>query len=325
MKFAAQQGQPMPRTTRPKSRARSVRKTTAKGTAPTAGSAGARIVSRPVQSPIPLYVLSDSTGNLARHMVTTFLTQFPLNAFQLQVTPFIGEQGRLAEALATIAKTPGIVFHAVVSPQFKAELSRQCDQMNVACCDLTGPTVDFLAHVAGIQPHEDEQLLHRVDPVYVGRINAMSFTLEHDDGLGLDSLGEADVVLAGVSRTGKTPTSVYLAMQGYRVANVALAAEAPVPQQLRQLPRRKAVGLIIEPAHLADIRGRRERAWNMAPSPYSHVRRVRQEIEWSRRLFRELNMPMLDVTEQAIEETAARVLDLLGLTEPALRSDKGLS
>lgn len=279
----------------------------------------------PLASPIPLYILSDSTGNLARHMVNTFMTQFPPETFQVQVRPFIGEQERRDEALTSIADRPGIVFHAVVSPQLKSELSKRCEQMNVACCDLTGPTVDFLASAAEIAPLSDEQLLHRVDPIYVGRINAMSFTLEHDDGLGLDSLGEADVVLAGVSRTGKTPTSVYLAMQGYRVANVALAAEAPVPQQLRQLPRRKAVGLIIEPSHLADIRGRRERAWNMAPSPYSDVRRVRQEIEWSRRLFRELNMPVLDVTEQAIEETAARVLDLLGLTEPAKRADMGLS
>jgi regulator of PEP synthase PpsR (kinase-PPPase family) len=279
----------------------------------------------PLTTPIPLYILSDSTGNLARHMVNTFMTQFPSGAFQVQVRPFIGEEERRVEALAVIANRPGIVFHAIVSPQLKLELSQRCEQMNVACYDLTGPTVEFLARAAGIQPLSDEQLLHRVDPVYVGRINAMSFTLEHDDGLGMENLGEADVVLAGVSRTGKTPTSVYLAMQGYRVANVALAAEAPVPPQLRQLPRRKAVGLIIEPAHLADIRGRRERAWNMAPSPYSDVRRVRQEIEWSRRLFRELNMPVLDVTEQAIEETAARVLDLLGLTEPAKRGEAGLS
>jgi regulator of PEP synthase PpsR (kinase-PPPase family) len=114
-------------------------------------------------------------------------------------------------------------------------------------------------------------------------------------------------------------------MMGYRVANVALTAEAPVPTQLRQLPRGKAVGLIIEAAHLADIRGRRERAWHMAPTPYSDVRRVRQEIEWSRRLFRELDCPVLDVTDQAIEETAARVLDLLRLTEPAQCTEKGLT
>jgi len=258
-------------------------------------------------------------------MVTTFLTQFPAGAFQVQVAPFIAEQERLGDAMATIEKRPGIVFHAVVSPQLKRELARQCQQMDLACCDLTGPTVDFLASAANIQPVCDEQLLHRVDPVYVGRINAMSFTLEHDDGLGLDSLGEADIVLVGVSRTGKTPTSVYLAMQGYRVANVALAAEAPVPPQLRQLPRGKAVGLIIDPAHLADIRGRREKAWHMAPTPYSDVQRVRQEIAWSRRLFVELSLPVLDVTDQAIEETAARVVDLLGLTEPSKQPEKGLT
>ncbi len=283
-------------------------------------------VARKTSAPaIPLYILSDSTGNLARHMVTTFLTQFPTGAFQLQLKPFVGEPGRLAAALSGISDRRRIVFHAVVSPKLKREIARHCQEMEIACCDLTGPTVEFLATAAHIRPLSDEQLLHRVDNVYCDRINAMTFTLEHDDGLGLETLGAADIVLAGVSRTGKTPTSVYLAMQGYRVANVSLAKAVEPPRQLMDLPPGKTVGLAIESHQLAEIRTRRQTSWRMAQTQYNDPRDVEDEIAWSRRLFAKLRCPILDVTDQAIEETAARLLDLLGLNQPPYRTAEGLT
>jgi regulator of PEP synthase PpsR (kinase-PPPase family) len=275
--------------------------------------------------PTPLYVLSDSTGNLARHMVTTFLTQFPPETFQVQLNPFVAEAGRWADVLETISGRRGVVMHAVVSQELKSKIASYCQRMEIPCCDMTGSLVDFLSVASRTEPICDQNRLHRVDRVYYDRINAMSFTLEHDDGLGLDSLGAADIVLAGISRTGKTPTSVYLAMQGYRVANVSLAIEAPVPPQLMNLSRGKTVGLVIDAAHLAEIRARRQTAWQMAHTPYCDPQHVEEEIEWSRRIFGELHCPVLDVTDQAIEETAARVLDLLGMTEPARRSEEGLS
>lgn len=175
--------------------------------------------------PIPLYVLSDSTGNLARHMVTGFLTQFPAGSFQVRIKPFVSEPHRWSESSKAIATRPGIVFHAVVSPQLKKKIGQHCETVGCPCCDLTGPAVEFLAKASRVQPTSDPQRLHGVDSVYCGRINAMTYTLEHDDGLGLDGLSDADIVLVGVSRTGKTPTSVYLAMLGFPVANVSLAAQ----------------------------------------------------------------------------------------------------
>ena len=153
----------------------------------------------------------------------------------------------------------------------------------------------------------------------------MSFTLEHDDGLGQDNLEEADVVLAGVSRTGKTPTSIYLAMLGFRVANISLAAQVEPPRQLLGLAPGKTVGLIIDPRRLAEIRTRRQTAWHMTQTNYNDPHGVQAEVEWSRRLFAKLRCPILDVTDQAIEETAARVLDLLGLSQPSIGSERGLS
>jgi [pyruvate, water dikinase]-phosphate phosphotransferase / [pyruvate, water dikinase] kinase len=266
---------------------------------------------------MPLFVLSDSTGNLARHMVTSFLTQFPPAAFSVHMRPFVSEPDRLSKALADVAAERGIVFHAVVLPKLKDAITRRCRALNVPCCDLTGPAVAFLAKASRIKPVSDQHRLHPVDHTYVDRINAMSFTLEHDDGLGLETLDQADIVLAGVSRTGKTPTSVYLAMLGFRAANVPLAMKASIPAQLLSLPPGKVVGLVINPRQLVEIRTRRQTGWRMQQTSYNDHAEVREELLWSRRVFAQMKCPVLDVTNQAVEETAARVLDLLALHEPA--------
>jgi len=277
----------------------------------------ARTSADKARSLAPLYVLSDSTGNLARHMVTSFLTQFPAGSFQVVTRPFISEPERLADALDALATRPGIVFHAVVSSRIKKLIAGRCDELDIPCCDLTGPAVEFLAKAAALELKSDRQKLHPVDGVYCGRINAMTFALEHDDGLGLDTLGDADVVLVGVSRTGKTPTSMLLAMQGFRVANVSLAISVAPPRKLFSLDPRKIVGLVIDPGQLAEIRTRRQSAWRMNQTGYNEPREVAQEIEWSRQVFAKLRCPVLEVTDQAIEETAARIVDMLGLPDPS--------
>jgi regulator of PEP synthase PpsR (kinase-PPPase family) len=282
-------------------------------------------VPKPATVPLPLYILSDATGSLARHMVTTFLTQFPAGAFQLELKSFVGESRRLTAALEAITQRPGIVFHAVVSEKLKREITRHCKSLKIECCDLTGPAVQFLAGASHIKPLSDQQRLHRVDNVYCDRINSMSYTLEHDDGLGLDTLCDADIVLAGVSRTGKTPTSVYLAMQGYRVANVSLAIAVEPPPQLLALAPGKTVGLIIDPRQLAEIRTRRQNGWHMSRTQYNEGEQVVEELKWSRRLFAKMGCPVLDVTDQAIEETAARLLELLNLTHPPMHAGDGLA
>jgi regulator of PEP synthase PpsR (kinase-PPPase family) len=155
---------------------------------------------------------------------------------------------------------------------------------------------------------------HRLDEGYQRRIDALEFALGHDDGLGLATLAEADIVLAGVSRTGKTPTSIYLAQQGYRVANVSLAVEVEPPPQLLALRAKKVVGLVISPQQLVMIRTRREADWHMARTSYGDPAHVAREIAWARQLYARQGWPVLDVTDQAIEETAARIVDALGLT-----------
>ncbi len=259
-----------------------------------------------------LHVLSDSTGNLAHHMLAAILTQFPRDAFTMHLYRFIQTEQKLERTLDHIATTGGIVFHAFVHQHFKEVIEQRCREIGVPYTDLTGRFVEFLEVASGIPAQPDIRRLHRTSTGYHQRIKALEFTLEHDDGLGLDTIHEADIVLAGVSRTSKTPTSIYLAQQGFRVANVSLALGVQPPPQLLAL-KKGVVGLTINPEQLIEIRTNRNISWRMGNTNYNDPEHVKREILWSRRLFREQGWPILDVTDQAVEETAVRIIDMLGL------------
>ena len=264
-----------------------------------------------------VYVLSDSTGNLPRHMLTAFLTQFPPDTFTVEHRPFLRTAVQVERALAGCDPATGIVMHAVVSAASKQAIEAFCQRAGVPVCDLTGQFVEFLAAASGAPAREDVRRLHEVDEAYERRVKALEFTLEHDDGLGLDTIGQADVVLTGVSRTSKTPTSIYLSQYGLKVANVALAIEVQPPRELFEVPREKVVGLTIDPQHLARIRTHRNAEWKMGRTSYNDEAKVEEEIVWCRRLFRKQGWTTIDVTNQALEETAARIAALRGAAKPA--------
>jgi regulator of PEP synthase PpsR (kinase-PPPase family) len=261
-----------------------------------------------------IHVLSDSTGNLPRHILTALLTQFPPKSIAVRFENFVRTPQQVDKVIDRAARHRGIVCHAIVSAELKQRVSVQSKAANVACFDLTGGIVEFLEKTTGVPTRGDTEALHRMDDAYRRRIGAMEFTLGHDDGLGLDTLHEADVVLVGVSRTSKTPTSILLAQQGYQAANISLAMGVEPPAQLALIPVTKVVGLVIDPSQLAMIRNRRQAAWGMAPTPYGDPANVAREVAWSRTLFQRLGWPILDVTDQAVEETAARVIEMLGLS-----------
>lgn len=264
-----------------------------------------------------VHVLSDSTGNLAHHMLAAMLTQFPPGSFSTRFWTFLRTQTDIDKALTGVGEQGGLIMHAVASPQAKEQINEFCRQRRIHCKDLTGLFVEFLAEASGLNPSNDWRDLHRTDEAYHRRIQAVEFTLSHDDGLGLDTISEAQAVLAGVSRTSKTPTSIYLSQLGYRAANVSLARSVEPPRQLLELPRTKVIGLVIDPARLVEIRRRRQAEWSMGPTVYDDDEAVREEVTWSRRLFTRQGWQVIDVTNNAIEETAARIVDLLQLPRDA--------
>jgi [pyruvate, water dikinase]-phosphate phosphotransferase / [pyruvate, water dikinase] kinase len=269
------------------------------------------------RGPSVIHCLSDSTGNLARHMLTAFLTQFPPGSIELVTHNFLRPLDKLDAALDAVAGRPGVVFHAMVARAAKDRVAAFCAERGLPVCDLTGDFVDFIARSTGIEPSGNVAALHELSEGYRARIAALEFTLAHDDGLGLDTLHEAEIVLAGVSRTSKTPTSIFLGQQGYKVANIALAIESPVPAELTALGPAQVVGLLIDPQRLIEVRTSRRKSWSMQPGAYTDEDHVVEELTWSRRLFSRQGWRTLDVSNTAIEETAGRVIELLGLQRRA--------
>lgn len=303
--MAAKTRRPVPRNRKPRKDPRPTR--------PTLAAATSRRV----------YVLSDSTGNLARHMLGAFLTQFDNEALAVRFETFVRTPERLREVLEQARGDGAAVCHAMVSGEFKKLVDAFCGDAGMPCRDLTGGIVEFLSGVAGRAPLHNVDALHRIDEAYKRRIGALEFTLTHDDGLGLETLHEADVVLTGVSRTSKTPTSIYLAQMGYRVANVSLAMGVEPPRQLLELPAGKVVGLIINPAQLMLIRTHRRHDWQMGEGSYGDPHEIARELAWARRLFTDRGWHTINVTDQAIEETSARVVELAGLAVNPLAAASG--
>ena len=274
---------------------------------------------KPLKLTPAIFVLSDSTGNLARHMMGAFLTQFPPQAASVRFESFLNTAERLATVLEQAKSENAAVCHAMVSREFKKVIQQFCLKAGLPCRDLTGGTVEFLAAITGEKPQRNLQTLHRMDDAYERRIGALEFTLSHDDSLGAETICDADIVLVGVSRTSKTPTSIYLAQQGYRVANVALALGLDPPAQLMKVRPERVFGLLINPQQLVMIRTRREADWQMNQTSYGDPNHVSRELAWTRRLFKDSGWRTLDVTDQAIEETAARITAIVG---PANATDR---
>jgi len=244
-------------------------------------------------------------------MMAAFATQFPAGTFTISPKTFLRSPGALDTALDEIAKSPGIVFHAFTSDDAKQATNSFCAKANLPCRDLTGDFVGFLAEHSGVRPAGDPNRLHEMDENYRRRIKALEFGLLHDDGLGLETLHEADVVLTGVSRTGKTPTTIQLGQQGIMAGNVSLVAGVDPPRELLGLSRDKVIGLTIDPQRLAEIRRNRQRDLGAVLERYSDYERVAEEVRWSRDIFRHNGWQVLDATSQAIEELAARVIELV--------------
>jgi regulator of PEP synthase PpsR (kinase-PPPase family) len=262
-------------------------------------------------------VISDSTGNLARHILSAVTTQFTPGVLRFRYENFVRTEPQLKALVAEAKTLRCVICHAMVAAPLKKLITNFCSRAKLPCCDLTGGLAKFIEESTGVKHSGDVDALHRLDDAYRQRISAMEFTLAHDDGLGLGSLTDADIVLVGVSRTSKTPTSILLAQMGYRTANVSLARNVEPPAELQKCNPRKVVGLLVNPAQLTAIRARRQSAWNMADTSYGDRDAVAEEVEWSKKFFRKSGWPVLDVTDQAVEETAAKVAQLIG--PPPLR------
>lgn len=258
-----------------------------------------------------IFILSDATGDTASRVVRAALKQFVGGDVAIKRFPNMLRQAEIRSVLKDARTQQTLVAHTFAASPLRAIVESECAALGIRSLDLLGPLLGTLQEFLHSKPQEKPGLLHQIDEGYFRRIDAVEFAVMHDDGKHTDGLRFADLVLVGLSRTGKTPLSVYLALEGWRVGNVPLIHERPIPQAVLDLPPDKVVGLVLDPRRLAEVR--RARLEYMAPGSdidYDNEDIVREEVQWSRRLLTRHGIRFIDVTEKAIEESAHQVLSL---------------
>ena len=258
-----------------------------------------------------LHLLSDSTGETLEMIAKAALAQFDETDVIRHFWPMVRSHQHLERILGEIAANPGLVLFTLVNESTRNMLEDKCKALGlpaVAVLDVVTDSLEgFLSQEAKGRPGRQ----HRLDDAYFARVDAIQFTIAHDDGIGWENWEEADIVLAGVSRSSKTPTSIYLANRGYKVANIPLVVESPPPPKLYELQNPMVVGLTTAPERLIQIRRNRLLTLNEErETDYVDNERVKDELKFARRMFADNGWAVIDVTRRSIEETAAAIIRL---------------
>jgi hypothetical protein len=261
-----------------------------------------------------LHLISDSTGEtlllVARAAAAQYTKVIPIE----RIHPLVRTQKQLDRILADVEEAPGIVLYTLLEEDLTQRLESKCRELGLPCLSILGPVLHLFQAYLGAESTHKVGAQHTLNAEYFRRIDALNYTMMHDDGQQTDDLEEADVVLVGVSRTSKTPTSIYLANRGVKTANVPLVPGVPLPPAVERLQNPLIVGLFATPERIVQIRQNRLLGLKAHRDDDQYIDRqaVAEEIAASRRLCAKHNWPLIDVTRRSIEETAAAVMAHLG-------------
>lgn len=258
-----------------------------------------------------LHLVSDATGDTVRSVARACLVQFEGVEATEHYWVLVRSSAQMDRVIDGIATYPGLVLCTVVDDSLRGSLEKACRQMGLPFVALLDPVMGAIAAYVGGESRGQPGRQHELDAAYFGRIEAMHFTMAHDDGQATEDLDEANIVLVGVSRTSKTPTCIYLANRGLKAANVPFVPEIPLPKALTTATKPLVVGLTVHPNRLVQIRRNRLLMLREdAETSYIDGERVEREVREARRFFLSKNWPVIDVTRRSIEETAAAIIQL---------------
>ncbi len=262
-------------------------------------------------SRLNLHLLSDSTGETLEHIGKAAIAQFENVETVRHFWPMVRSEQHLARIIEEIVRNPGMVLFTLANPALRKTLEKSCRALAIPFVAPLDAVTDAMSNLLGQEMRNRPGRKHVLDEAYFARIDAIQFTIAHDDGVGWENWEEADIVLAGVSRTSKTPTSIYLANRGYKTANIPLVPESPPPASLFQLRHPMVVGLTAGAERLVQVRRNRLLSLNQAPATsYVDIEKVNSEVSHARRMFADNGWPVIDVTRRSIEETAAAIINL---------------
>lgn len=257
-----------------------------------------------------VYLLSDATGETVERMTRAALSQFRNVEIRLHRFSGLRTTEEIDRAVEVAVRQPGVVIHTLVNPEHSQYLRELVDGCGLDSVDLMTPLLYKLSDNFGIQPQKEPGLMYQLDSEYYRRMEAVNFTVKHDDGQEPRNLTKADIVLVGVSRTSKTPLSMYLAHKGYKVANIPLVKGIDPPAELFQVKPERVVALYIEPKRLVELRSARLKNLMQSPrSSYADYEKVVDELDHCRRFYRSHpGWLLIDVTHKSVEESAAEIL-----------------
>ena len=269
-----------------------------------------------------LHLISDATGETLTTMAKAAAVQYSQVRPIEHVHPLVRTPKQLERVLRQVEQLPGIVLYTVVNPELIEQIERRCRELKVPSLHVLQPIMNIFESYLGAPQTPVVAGQHILDADYFGRIDALNFSMAHDDGRLPEDLSTADIVILGISRTSKTPTSIYLAQRGYKTANLPLVPSIELPPQLTEPHTAFIVGLVASPDRIAEIR--RNRVQLLADrdlDDYTDRTQIANEIAYSRRLCSKHGWPVIDVTRKSVEETAATIISLLQEREEQNRPD----
>ena len=260
-----------------------------------------------------LHLISDATGETLLAVGRAAAAQYATVSAIEHVFPLIRTQKQLSHALSEVEANPGIVLYTLVDKELGTHVENRCQELGVPCLSVLGPVLGLFQNYLGTETTPRVGGQHTLNADYFRRIDALNFTMMHDDGQHTDDLEQADVILVGVSRTSKTPTSIYLANRGIKTANIPLVRGIDPPPQLKTVAKPLVVGLYASPERIVQIRENRLLGLKAHRDDDQYIDKtaVAEEVSFSRRLCAKHSWPTIDVTRRSIEETAAAVMRLL--------------
>lgn len=250
----------------------------------------------------PIFIISGGVGASGEQIVHTLLAQFPDNQAQVITFGNIRTVEQIVQILVKAKKKAALIVHTLIDTDLRKELVQRAEQEGILAVDLMGDLMGWMITHYGQEPLGIPGLYRQLNKDYFERVSAIEFTMAHDDGKDPSGWPEADIVLAGVSRTGKTPISLYLSVLGWKVANIPLVPEIPTPARFYELDPQRVIGLTIEPGQLLLHRQHRQRQLGVSgASAYADPAQIHEEIQESRKLFRQVGISIINVTDKPIE------------------------
>ena len=261
---------------------------------------------------INLHLISDSTGETIGSIARAVLSQFENVETNDFVWSLTRTKTQLDKALEAINQYPGIVLYTIMQEELVEELRKKCHQLQLPCIPVLSPIIAEFSKYLNMNITQAVGRQHLLDQQYFSRVGAISYTITHDDGQASFDYYEADIIIIGVSRTSKSPTSIYLSLKGYKVANIPFVSIETIPEIIYELKKPLIVGLVINPEKLVNIRQTRLNSIGENNiCDYTDIEKIQKEINESKKLFAKLQCHIIDVTKKSVEETSAKIVQLL--------------